>query len=113
MLVITGIFENERFIPDKPVNIPQKKKVTVTIEEQTTEASGTEKPLGIEGMNAKKHEAFRKFMQYKGMLPVDFDYKKELAEARNERYGHYYTEYIRFSYFAHSGNSAGGFFTKN
>ena len=87
MLVITGIFENERFIPDKPVEIPQKKRVTVTIEEHTTEASGTERPLGIEVMNDKKHEAFQKFMQYKGMLPIDFDYKKELAEARNERYG--------------------------
>jgi hypothetical protein len=33
MLVITGVFENERFIPDSPVSIPQKKKVIVTIEE--------------------------------------------------------------------------------
>ena len=33
MLVITGVFENERFIPDSPVSIPQKKKVTVTIDE--------------------------------------------------------------------------------
>ena len=33
MLVITGVFENERFIPDKPISIPQKKKVTVTIDE--------------------------------------------------------------------------------
>ena len=33
MLTITGIFENERFIPDKPVSIPQKKRVLVTIEE--------------------------------------------------------------------------------
>ena len=33
MLVVTGIFENERFIPDRPVSIPQRRKVTVTIEE--------------------------------------------------------------------------------
>ena len=33
MLVITGVFENERFIPDRPISIPQRKKVTVTIEE--------------------------------------------------------------------------------
>ena len=45
MLVITGIFENERFIPDKPVSLPQKKKVIVTIEEHTAEASSTEKPV--------------------------------------------------------------------
>ncbi|MDR2922048.1 MAG: DUF104 domain-containing protein [Treponema sp.] len=34
MLIMTGVFENERFIPDKPVSIPQKKKVTVTIMEE-------------------------------------------------------------------------------
>ena len=34
MLVVTGVFENERFIPDKPVSIPQKTKVVVTIEEE-------------------------------------------------------------------------------
>ena len=33
MLVVTGIFENERFIPDRPVSIPQKQKVTVTIDD--------------------------------------------------------------------------------
>jgi hypothetical protein len=33
MLVVTGIFEDKRFIPDNPVSIPQKKKVIVTIEE--------------------------------------------------------------------------------
>jgi len=35
MLVVTGVFENERFIPDRPVSIPQKTKVVVTIEEET------------------------------------------------------------------------------
>ncbi|MCL2809499.1 MAG: hypothetical protein FWD24_05470 [Treponema sp.] len=34
MLVVTGTFENERFIPDNPISIPQKKKVIVTIEEK-------------------------------------------------------------------------------
>ena len=34
MLVITGVFENERFIPDSPISIPQKKRVTVTINEE-------------------------------------------------------------------------------
>ena len=33
MLVITGIFEDGRFIPDKPVKIPEKKKVLVTIDD--------------------------------------------------------------------------------
>jgi len=34
LLVITGVFENEKFIPDKPISIPQKKKVTITIDEE-------------------------------------------------------------------------------
>jgi len=33
MLVVTGIFENGRFIPDTSVSIPQSKRVTLTIEE--------------------------------------------------------------------------------
>ena len=39
MLVVTGIFENERFIPDIPVSIPQKKKVMVTINEEIPTAA--------------------------------------------------------------------------
>ena len=39
MLVITGVFENERFIPDRPISIPQKKKVTVTIDEVSPAAA--------------------------------------------------------------------------
>ena len=34
MLIITGFFENETFIPDKPVSLPQRKRVIVTIEEE-------------------------------------------------------------------------------
>ena len=34
MLVITGIFDNGRFIPDKPVSIPEKTKVKIVIEEE-------------------------------------------------------------------------------
>ena len=48
MLVITGIFEDGRFIPDSPVIIPQKKKVVVTIEEQAIAPYSTEK---LEGKN--------------------------------------------------------------
>ena len=33
MLVITGIFDHERFIPDTPVSIPEKQKVKVIVED--------------------------------------------------------------------------------
>ena len=79
MLVVTGIFDKERFIPDEPVSIPQKRKVIVTI---------VEKPVITDTQNALKHEAFTSFMQYKGILPENFDYKKELSDYREERHGH-------------------------
>ena len=34
MLVVTGTFENETFIPDNPISLPQKKRVILTIEEE-------------------------------------------------------------------------------
>ena len=39
ILVITGVFRNERFIPDSPISIPQNKKVTVTIDEELPAAA--------------------------------------------------------------------------
>jgi hypothetical protein len=41
-----------------------------------------------EEKQARRQEAFQRFMQYRGTLPADFDYKNELAEYRNERYGY-------------------------
>lgn len=37
---------------------------------------------------SKRQEAYQQFLRYRGTLPADFDYKKELAEYRDERYGH-------------------------
>jgi hypothetical protein len=36
----------------------------------------------------KRKAGFQAFMKYKGSLPADFDYRKELADYRDERYGH-------------------------
>jgi hypothetical protein len=41
-----------------------------------------------EAINKKRQEAFERFMQYGGTLSADFDYKKELNDYREERYGH-------------------------
>ena len=66
MLVITGIFENERFIPDKPVSLPQKKKVTVIIEEEKSEElsiqeriAAAERLVGIASNNPMTLEEIR------------------------------------------------------
>jgi len=41
-----------------------------------------------EEKQAGRQEAFQGFMKYRGALPANFDYKKELADYRDERYGH-------------------------
>jgi len=45
MLVITGVFENERFIPDTSVEIPQKKKVVLTFKEEEEPVAEIERKL--------------------------------------------------------------------
>jgi hypothetical protein len=35
----------------------------------------------------KRKASFKAFSRFKETLPLDFDYKKELAEARDEKYG--------------------------
>ena len=39
-----------------------------------------------EEISEKRQKGFINFMKYKGTLPADFDYKKELASYRDERY---------------------------
>jgi len=45
MLVVSGIFEDETFVPDKPVSLPQRKRVIVTIEEEKEPAVQSFKEL--------------------------------------------------------------------
>jgi predicted DNA-binding antitoxin AbrB/MazE fold protein len=80
MLVIDGFFENGVFTPQKPlVAITGRQKAVLNIYDADETA---------EEKRAKMQKAFQRFMQYRGTLPADFDYKKELSEYRNERYGH-------------------------
>jgi transcriptional regulator with XRE-family HTH domain len=41
----------------------------------------------VEQVPDKRKAGFQTFMKYKGILPADFDYRKELADYRDERYG--------------------------
>jgi hypothetical protein len=38
----------------------------------------------------KRKAGFQTFMNYKGILPADLDYRKKLADYRDERYGRTY-----------------------
>lgn len=39
--------------------------------------------------NLKSMEGLRTLQSFAGTLPKDFDYKRELEEAREEKYGHF------------------------
>ena len=89
MLVITGIFENERFIPDKPVSIPQRTKVKVIIEENPVETrtktlAGAEPLFTVaqieEWAKAPEIQALVGVLKEAG-LPADINIK----DIRNER----------------------------
>ena len=47
-----------------------------------------QKDVNDEENLARRQKAFERFTKYRGTLPADFDYKKELHEYRNERYGY-------------------------
>jgi len=79
MLVVDGFFENGVFVPETPITTIKGRQRAVLNIDNADEAS--------EEKRAKGQEAFRRFTKYFGILPADFDYKKELAEYRNERYG--------------------------
>jgi len=79
MLIVDGFFENGVFVPEKPLtNITGRQRAVLNID---TESETDEEK------QAKREKAFEYFSQYRGTLPADFDYKKELAEYRDERYG--------------------------
>ena len=42
-----------------------------------------------ENNQSKAVESYQALQSYVGILPKDFDYKKELEEARKEKYGHF------------------------
>ena len=46
-------------------------------------------PVDEEEAQRKRDEGWKTFQKYIGRLPADFDYKKELEEAREERFRKY------------------------
>ena len=98
MLVVTGIFENERFIPDRPVSIPQKRKVTITIDDTVTETS-TEDTAKIlpkftkaqieEWSQAPELQALVGILKDAG-LPPDITMEEIRQMRLKEKYGEYF-----------------------
>jgi len=53
MLIVTGFFENETFVPDKPVSLPQRKRVILTIEEEKKHIEPSFKELAERAKNIR------------------------------------------------------------
>ena len=88
MIAVRGIYQGgdtvKLDISSVPVHEPYEVVVEFLNPLRQSEESGEE----ADEKQARREKAFQRFMQYRGILPADFDYKKELAEYRDERYGH-------------------------
>ena len=87
MIAIKGIYQGGDTVKldmqDIPVNEPYE--VEVAFLNPLLRNENPAQP--VQEKSARRLEAFQRFMQYKGTLPADFDYKKELAEYLDERHG--------------------------
>ncbi|GHV13203.1 hypothetical protein FACS189491_07760 [Spirochaetia bacterium] len=82
LLTFQGFFEKGQFIPSDPVQVPEHKKVIVTVlDEAVSSKAVQEKDL------AEKQAAYQRLLKYSGTLDRHVDYKKERLEYLDERYG--------------------------
>ena len=79
MIAVKGIYQGgdtvKLDISSVPVHEPYEVVVEFLNPLQYFEESGE----NAEGKQIRRQKAFERFRQYRGILPADFDYKKELA----------------------------------
>jgi hypothetical protein len=81
LLTFQGFFEKGQFVPSEPVQVPEHKKVIVTVlDEEVSPVTRDEKDL------AERQAAYQRLLKYSGTLDRHVDYKKELMEYLDERY---------------------------
>lgn len=74
--------------------MPQHKLETVYtymcfVDSQTDDADSASPEKNDADSIARKQRGFQGLLSFAGTLPEDFDYKKELEEAREEKYAHF------------------------
>ena len=80
MFAVKGIYSGNRMVlleRDAPVNEGDEVIVTIVRPPQENEID-----------LAARQAAFQRLLKYKGTVHRHIDYKKELAEYRDEKYGH-------------------------
>ncbi|GMO52078.1 MAG: hypothetical protein Pg6C_17380 [Treponemataceae bacterium] len=88
MIAVKGIYEggNTVKIDDSELNIAEPYEVVVSFLQPAKDLA--EKKRHEEKADlAQRQKAFEGLMEFHRTLPADFDYKKELNEWRDERYG--------------------------
>lgn len=74
--------------------MPQHKLETVYtymcfVDSQTDDVDSASPEKNDADSIARKQRGFQGLLSFAGTLPEDFDYKKELEEAREEKYAHF------------------------
>jgi len=84
MVAVKGIYQGGDTVKLDPITVQFSEPYEVIV----TFLSPIQQNEMAEIKNKKRKEAFENFMSYHGVLPADFDYKNELNDYREERYGH-------------------------
>jgi hypothetical protein len=89
MLAVKGLYDGNKVHFDRS-SVPLQEECEVIITFLSSETNAAQHSSEEEKKNelAKRQAGFEHFMKYKGCLPADFDYKKDLEEYRDERYGY-------------------------
>jgi hypothetical protein len=87
MYAVNGIYSGGDTvkIETRPVSLGAPYRVIVTFIEPA-DASGTAAGSANNAGPAKKRAAFARLTEYHKSLPANFDYEKELAEYRDEKF---------------------------
>jgi hypothetical protein len=96
MVAVQGLYTGGDTVKIDAALLPFKSKpyeviVTFLRPIQNTQAHDADQRSTDEQINRnpdKRQAGFQAFMKYKGSLPAAFDYRKELSDYREERYGY-------------------------
>jgi len=88
MIAVRGIYQGGDTVKLDISSIPVQEPYEVVVEFLNPLRQSEESGEKTERKCARKEKAFQRFMQYRGVLPADFDYRKELDDSRNDRYDH-------------------------
>ena len=85
MIAVRGIYHGGDTVKLDISSVPVQEPYEVVVEFLNPLRQPEESDEKAEEKQARREKAFERFMQYRGVLPADFDYKKELAKYRDER----------------------------